>query len=431
MSDITRVLVVGGGFAGVTCAHRLAGEPGFDVTLIDQNGFHQFQPLLYQVATAELTQQDIRFDLARLFSRHENVTVRVAEVAAIDPDAMTVTLASGEIIRGDVLVLAAGAQPNFFRVPGADEHAFPLYSVADAHRVRSRVLQLFDDAGAKPELVEAGALTFVVVGGGPTGVETAGALSELVHDVMPHRFPNLPTDAARVILVDLGSSLLAQFSDSAHEYAARQLRRRGTELRLGVSVAEVKADQVRLSDGTVIPTHLVIWGGGISAAPIAGMAGIPQGRGGRIAVNPDLRVPGFEHVYAIGDVAAIPQGDEAALPQLGSVAQQSGDWAAQNILADHQGVPRALFHYRDKGIMAMIGRKAAVAEVGEHRHELQGRFAFAAWLGVHAELLANAGAELNAFHAWASEFYLRPHHRSAELLDPSTIDTPRIHWGTK
>jgi NADH dehydrogenase len=427
----TRVIVVGGGFAGVACTRRLAGQPGVEVTLLDQHGFQQFQPLLYQVATAELTPQDVRFDLGHIFRSDHNVTVRTNEVTSIDPDRHAVTLASGEVMIGDVLVLAAGTKPNFFRVPGAEQYAFPLYSVADAERVRSRVLQLFDDAAAKPELVDSGALNFVVVGGGPTGVETAGALSELVHDVMPHRFPHLGDAPPRVILVDTGTALLTQFSPQAHEYSSHQLRRRGVTLRLGVSVEEITPDQVRLSDGSTIATHLVLWGGGISAARIAGSAGVVQGRGGRIAVRPDLTVPGLDRVYAVGDVAAIPYGDEAALPQLGSVAQQSGDWAAQNILAQAEREPRAPFHYRDKGIMAMIGRKAAVAEIGEHRHELHGRFAFAAWLGVHAQLLHNTGAELNAFHTWAEEFYVRPHHRSAELLDPSTLDIPRIDWGKR
>ena len=425
----TRVVVVGGGFAGVACTRRLAGQPEVEVTLLDQTGFHQFQPLLYQVATAELTPADVRFDLGRMFQSNHNVTTRTGEVMSVDPDHHTATMASGEVLQGDVLVLAAGTRPNFLRVQGAEQNSFPLYSVGDAERVRHRVIELFDNAAAKPELIEQGALNFVVVGGGPTGVETAGALSELVHDVMPHRFPHLGDAPPRVILIDTATALLTQFSEQAHDYSSTQLGRRGVTLRLGVSVQEVTPDEVRLSDGTTILTHLVLWGGGISAAKLAGAAGVPQGRGGRIAVNPDLTVPGFDNVYAIGDVAAIPYGDEPALPQLGSVAEQSGDWAAQNILAVVEGLPRAPFHYRDKGIMAMIGRKAAVAEIGPHRHELHGRFAFAAWLGVHAQLLHNTGAELNAFHAWAEEFYLRPHHRSAELLDPSTIDTPRIDWG--
>jgi NADH:ubiquinone reductase (H+-translocating) len=430
-NGITNVVIVGGGFAGVACAKGLAGKDGVHVTLLDKNGYHQFQPLLYQVATAELTPQDIAFDLDGLFEDHANIEVRKADVVSADPEARTITLADESVIDGDLVVLAAGSQPNFFHTPGAEDFSFPLYSLDDAKRLRSRVLQLFEDASKKPELVQDGALNFVVVGAGATGVESAGALAELVHNVMPHVYEHLAIAGARVILVDLGHAVLAPFSDEAHTYAAKQLQRRGVEIKLGVSAKEITADHVTLSDGTTINTHLTVWGGGLMAAPIGARSGLTQGRGGRIDVQPDLTVEGFPEVYVLGDFANIPFDGENELPQLGSVAQQSGSWAAKNILAGIEGKPRQPFHYHDKGIMAMIGRKAAVAEVGEHRHELHGRIAFAAWLGVHAQLLANAGAEVKAFLAWADEFYVRPHHRSAALLDPSKIDTPRIDWNAR
>src|SRR5690606_19833003 len=409
-------------------ASLLAEEDRVQVTLIDQNGYQQFQPLLYQVATAELAGRDITFDHTEMFRRQKSVTPVRSQAVSADVEPPSAALADGTILKGDYLVLAAGAQPNFFHTPGAREFAFPFYSLTDARRVRERVLQLFGDAAANPELLEEGALTLVVVGGGATGVEIAGALSELVHDVMPHRYPHLPVDKAKIILVEVGHAVLGQFTDKSQSYATKQLQRRGVELRLGTAVTEVGQDHVVLRDGTTIPTHLVVWGGGEMAAPIAGDAGIGQGRGGRIDVHPDLSVPGHPNVFAVGDIANIPYGDEDVLPQLGSVAQQSGAWAARNILGDIDGMARQPFHYRDKGIMAMIGRKAAVAEVGEHRHEMHGRLAFAAWLGVHAELLATAGAELRALAAWAEEFYLRPHHRSAELLDPAQVELPRIQW---
>jgi NADH dehydrogenase len=425
----THTVIVGGGFAGVACAKLLAGDDRARVTLVDQNGYQQFQPLLYQVATAELAGRDMTFDHTTVFRGQDSVTLVQAQASAADADQRSVTLADGTTITGDYLVLAAGAQPNFFHTPGAREFAFPLYSLKDARRVRERVLQLFGDAAAKPELIDEGALTFVIVGGGATGVEIAGALSDLVRDVMPHRYPHLAVAGTRIVLVDVGQMLLAPFSDESHTYAAKQLQQRGVELRLGNAVTEVATDHVQLRDGTTIPTHLVIWGGGEMAAPIAGNAGVGQGHGGRIDVRPDLSVPGYPNVFAVGDIANIPYGDERALPQLGSVAQQAGAWAAKNILGDIDGTGRQPFHYRDKGIMAMVGRKAAVAEIGAHRHELHGRLAFASWLGVHAELLANAGAELKAFVAWAEDFYFRPHHRSAELLDPAQVELPRIHWG--
>jgi NADH dehydrogenase len=425
----THVVIVGGGFAGVACAKLLAEEDRARVTLIDQNGYHQFQPLLYQVATAELAGRDVTFDHTEIFRHQESVALIQTDAISADVDRLSVTLADGLTISGDYLVLAAGAQPNFFHTPGAREFAFPLYSLTDARRVRERLLQLYADAADKPELIEDGALTFVVVGGGATGVEISGALSELIHDVMPHRYPHLAVAGAKIVLVDVGHTLLAPFTDESHVYAAKQLERRGVELRLGTAVTDVAQDHVVLKDGTTIQTHLVVWGGGEMAAPIAGNAGIGQGRGGRIDVRPDLSVPGHPNVFAVGDIANVPYGDEQSLPQLGSVAQQSGAWAARNILGDIDGTGRTPFHYRDKGIMAMVGRKAAVAEIGSHRHEMHGRIAFAAWLGVHAELLSNAGAEVKAFLAWAEDFYFRPHHRSAELLDPAQVELPKIHWG--
>lgn len=422
------VAVVGGGFAGVACANRLAGDPRVNVTLVDRNGYHQFQPLLYQVASAELAPDDIRFDLAGMYGHHDNVEVRGDEVVAVDPAGPSVTFTDGGTLFVDDVVLAAGARPNFFHALGADRYAYPLYSVEDAIRVRDRILGLFRDTAQRPELAAQGSLTFVVIGGGPTGVETAGALAELVHDVMPHAYSRLAAAPARIELVDLSPGVLGAFSDRAHGYAARQLRHRGVHLRMGVSAAEVTPDQVRLSDGSVIPTRLVVWGGGEQAASVAARSGVPTGRGGRVEVNPDLTVDGFDHFYAVGDVANVPHTDGLTLPQLGSVAAQTGDWAARNILAGVEHAPRAPFRYRDKGIMAMIGRRAAVAEIGEHRHELHGRLAFTAWLGVHAELMANMGAEMRAFHAWVEEFYLRPHHRSSALLDPASADRPRIGW---
>jgi NADH dehydrogenase len=423
------VIIVGGGFAGVACAKGLAGEDDIRVTIFDKVGAHQFQPLLYQVATAELTSEDVAFDLDGLFARQKNVTTRTAEVVSVDPRVHSVTLADGSTVNGDVLVLAAGAQPNFFDTPGAEEFSFPLYSLSDAEQVRSRVLRLFADVAENPELIDDGALNFVVVGAGATGVEIAGALAELVHDVMPVRYEAIDLSASRVVVVDLGHSPLGAFSDAAHAYATKQLDHRGVELVLGAGVTEVAEDHVTLTGDTTIRTHLTIWGGGEKAAPVIAGSGLPVGHGGRVTVGDDLTVDGFPGVYALGDAANIPGPDGRALPQLGSVAQQAGTWAAGNILADLGGTDRTPFHYHDKGIMAMIGRRAAVAEIGEHRHELHGRIAFAAWLGVHAALLSNIGAEMHAFMAWAEDFYIRPHHRSAALLDPSTIDTPRIRWG--
>jgi NADH dehydrogenase len=418
------VVVVGGGFAGVGLARRLAGRDGVRVTLIDRNNYHQFQPLLYQVATSQLAPSDVAYSLRKLFADSPNVDVKLAEAAAIDPATRSVTTTHGERIAGDALVLAAGSQPNFFHTPGAEEHAFPLYCLDDAQRLRSRILSVFEEADRDPDLIAKGALNFVVVGGGPTGVELAGALADLVHQTMVGEFHNLPVTSAQIHIVDLGPTLLGPFSDSAHDYVAKVLARKGVRTHLGVAVTEIGPGHVTLADGTTIRTRCVVWGGGIMAPTLAAASGLPRGRGGRIEVQPDLTVEGMPGVYAIGDVANIPAPHGGAHPQLGSVALQSGAWAADNILADAAGKSRQSFHYHDKGIMAMIGRGAAIAEVGEHRHELHGVIAFSAWLGVHATLMSGVRNRVDAFITWGSDYFTS--HRGPQILDRA--DAAQIDW---
>src|SRR4051812_38679451 len=292
MSDDLHVVIVGGGFAGVGCARRLAGRDGVHVTLIDRNNYHQFQPLLYQVATSQLASSDVAFSLRKLFHDERNVDVKLADVASLDPATRTVTTADGQRFTGDAVVLAAGSQPNFFRTPGAAEHAFPLYSLEDAERLRSRILGVFEAADREPALLDQGALNFVVVGGGATGVEIAGALADLIADTMAVEYRDLAVTAARVHIVDLGHALLGPFSESAHEYVAKVLGRKGVQVHLGVAAPEVGPGHVPLADGTTIRTRCVVGGGGIRAPPLAGAAGVAQGRGGRLDVLDDLTVEG-------------------------------------------------------------------------------------------------------------------------------------------
>ncbi|MEP6952729.1 MAG: NAD(P)/FAD-dependent oxidoreductase [Solirubrobacteraceae bacterium] len=418
------VVIVGGGFAGVGCARRLAEHDDVRVTLIDRNNYHQFQPLLYQVATSQLASSDIAYSLRKLFHDNDNVDVKLAEVASLDPSTHTATTTDGEQFSGDALVLAAGSQPNFFRTPGAEDHAFPLYCLDDAQRLRSRIIGVFEDADRHPDLIDQGALNFVVVGGGPTGVELAGALADLIHETMSAEYHHLAVTAAQIHVVDLGHSLLGAFSDKAHDYAAKVLGRKGVRMHLGVAVTEIGPGHVTLADGSTIRTRCVVWGGGIMAPGVAGAAGLPQGRGGRIDVRGDLTVDGLPGVYVIGDVANIPSPDGQSHPQLGSVALQSGVVAADNLLADFAGKPRKAFHYHDKGIMAMIGRGAAVAEVGAHRHELHGVIAFSSWLGVHALLMTGVRNRIDAFVNWGWDYFSGA--RGPQVLDRS--DAARIDW---
>ncbi|MFZ0043982.1 MAG: NAD(P)/FAD-dependent oxidoreductase [Solirubrobacteraceae bacterium] len=422
----TRVVIVGGGFAGLGCARELAGEESVHVTLIDQHNYHQFQPLLYQVATSQLPANDIASSLRKCFRTDDNIDVKLAEVTDVDPANHSVTTAEGDTYAGDVLVLAAGARANFFNTPGAAEHSFPLYSLADAERLRTRILTVFEDADREPALIARGALNFVIVGAGATGTELAGSMGDMIKETMPVEYHDLAVENAAIYVVDLGQVVLNGFSDSAHDYASKALQERGVQLKLGTSVKEVAADHVVLSDGTKIDTRCVAWAGGLMAGTPAHASGIPQGRGGRIDVEPDLTVQGYPGVYVVGDIANIPGPDGIAYPQLGSVAQQSGQCVAKSILAEVGGDERKTFHYHDKGIMAMIGRGAAVAEVGKHRHELHGSIAFAAWLGVHAALMTGVRQRIDAFINWGWDYFSNT--RGPSVLDQRS-DAAHIDWG--
>jgi NADH dehydrogenase len=394
------VVVVGGGFAGLGCAQRLAKEDDVQVTLIDRNNYHQFQPMLYQVATSQLAPTDIAHSLREVFADQDNVDVVLADVTSVDLDTRTVGAASGDNWTGDALVLAAGSQPNFFGTPGGPEHAFPLYSLDDATKLRSRILALFEEVDRDPGLVERGALNFVVVGGGPTGVEVAGAIADMIAITVPAEYRHLDITQAHIHLLDYGDALLKPFSEEAHGYVAKVLTEKKVEIHLGMGVKEVGSGHAKLSDGSIIPSRCVIWGGGITGAALVSGGGLPAGRGGRIDVAADLTVDDRPGVYAIGDVANVPGSDGVALPQLGSVALQSGSWAADNILADFAGGSRRPFAYKDKGIMAMIGRGAAIAEIGKGHHEIHGQLAHAAWLGVHATLMTGVRAKIEALVDW-------------------------------
>lgn len=418
------VVIVGGGFAGLNCARKLAERPDVRVTLIDKNNYQQFQPLLYQVATAGLSAMNAAFSLRSVLRGHPNVDVKLGTVTSVDLKTRTVETAEGQNYQGDLLVLAAGSQANFFGTPGAAQHAYPLYSIHDAELLRSRILSVLESADRDPSLIDKGALNFVIVGGGPTGTEMAGAFGDMARGGTKRVFEDLAATRAQILLVDKGHVVLGAFSKKAQTYAAKVLEQRGVQLRLGTSVKEVGPGHVVLSDGTNLPTHTVIWAGGLKASELSANVGVQTGHGGRLDVQPDLTVSGFEGVYALGDFANIAGKDGKPLPQLASVAEQSGKWCAKNIALDLKGEPRKPFRYFDKGIMAMIGRDAAVAEVGEHRHELQGTVAFAAWLGVHAALLTTTQAKVGAFVEWAWDYL--GNVRSDPVLDHP--EEAQINW---
>ena len=418
--DTKKVVIVGGGFAGLNCALRLAVDKNLRIVLLDRNNYQQFQPLLYQVATSTLSPHNAAFNLRAVLASHENVDVTMTEIKSVDLATRTAYSVGGDAFQGDFLVLAAGAEANFFDIPGVRQHALPLYSLMDAERLRSRLLEALEEADRQAEKRQE-PLRFVVIGGGATGVEIAGALGDLLQRTPSYVFKHVDLKQASVTLIDMANTVLGPFSKHSQEYVTEVLGQRGVELRLGVSVREVTEDGVLLSDGMRIPTRLVIWAGGLKASRLSGSLGIKTGRGGRVDVQPDLSVAGFPGVYALGDFANFKTPAGEALPQLASVAQQAGRQCARNILAAVAGKPGNAFEYLDKGIMAMVGRNAAVAEVGSHHRTVTGTLAFAAWLGVHALLLTTPRAKIATFLEWAWEYFGHVH------VDP-ILDRPNVDW---
>lgn len=415
MEKSFQVIVVGGGFAGVAAVKAL-GRQGVKVLLVDQNNYHQFQPLLYQVATAQIGVSDVTRTFRGMFQRYRSASVVTAKVVAVDVHAHTVTTADGDTFHAQILVLAAGAEANYFNTPGAEEHAYPLYSVTDAVRLGNDLVRALDAAHRGGS--DGGGIHVVVVGGGPTGVETAGAIAENFKYVIPKYFSQELAARSSVHLVDMVPSVLNAFSDKSKAYATSRLQAAGVRLKMGQGVTEVRPDGVAFADGTTLPAQLVIWAGGLKAGAVVAQSGLQQGRGGRIDVNPDLTAPNTTGIYVLGDAANMTDARGAKLPQLGSCAQQAGKWAARNIQADLTGGTRTPFAYVDKGYMAMIGRGAAVAEIGPKRFQVQGTLAFLAWLGVHVVLLSGNRQRISAVISWADDYL--SHSRSHVVLGSPT-----------
>jgi NADH:ubiquinone reductase (H+-translocating) len=417
MSNTLHVVIVGAGFGGLGVAEQLAHVP-VEVTLIDQHDYHTFQPLLYQVATSLLNAEDVGAPIRGLFRHQDNVTFHMATVTQVDMPGHKIQLSDGKHVSYDYLVLAGGATVNYFNTPGAAEHAFPLYTLMNAVKLRNRILERFEAADRDPTLIEDGALNFVIVGAGPTGVETAGALSDLFYNLLPRDYHQLATQKARVIIVEMGKEVLAPFKDNLRSYAKEELEQRRVEVRLGEAVAEVGPTFVRLKSGEEIQAHTLIWAAGVRANSLADLLGLPQGRGGRVKLNPDLSVPDHPEIFVVGDMGEVAS-DGEVLPQLGSVAMQSGEHVGRQIARRVAGEPGQPFKYWDKGFMATIGRGAAVVEL-PNKLTLHGPLAYFAWLGVHLALLSGMRNRIETLWNWG--WSALTHDRAARIIIESKDD---------
>jgi NADH:ubiquinone reductase (H+-translocating) len=419
LNHLPHVVIVGGGFAGLAAARGLASRR-VRVTLIDKHNFHTFLPLLYQVATAGLEPADVAYPIRTIFGHADNIRFRHGRVRTVDDERHVVELDDGTQIGYDHLVVATGAIAAFFAVPGASRFALPLYTLADARHLRNRLLLALEDADVRAE-VEPVALTFVVVGGGPTGVETAGALSELISITIRRDGLRLDPTKVRVVLVDLADRVLTAFSEKASRYAARALTLLGVEIQFGRSVVEVEENAIRFADGERVQTAAVVWAAGVTASGTLaqGLSANP-GPAGRALVGADLRLVGSERVWSIGDAAAVPWGD-TFYPQLAPVAIQAGRHCATQILRVLDGDPTRPFKYRDKGIMATIGRRAAVAQL-PRVGVVQGTLGWLAWLGLHLFYLVGFRNRLRVLINWTWRYFDWPSGPRLIVADAETVE---------
>jgi NADH:ubiquinone reductase (H+-translocating) len=415
-ADRPRVLILGGGFAGVGAAKKLE-KADAEVVLVDRHDYHTFQPLLYQLATGLLETTAVGHSLRDLVERQENTSVHKGTVSAIDLDAREVQFEEIAPLTYDYLVLGLGAEVNFFGTEGAAEHAFPMYTLPNAVRLKDHLLERWEASERDPSLVEDGALNVVVVGGGPTGVETAGAMAELYNGVFKKDYPDAPHDQAKIILVEAGPELFPMFKDDIREYTEKALAKRGVEVMTGEVVESITPQRVTLKSGTELRAHTLVWGAGLQGNELVRSLGLELEKGNRIGVDGELRIPSHPEVYAVGDVAAITdQKASQVLPQLGSVALQSGEHAGKTIADRLAGKETKPFKYHDKGTMAAIGRGSAVVQMLGGR-TMKGRTASLAWGTVHLALLPTNEDRAKAVVDWAGAGLT--HQRSGRI----TVET--------
>jgi NADH dehydrogenase len=396
----SRVVIIGAGFGGLSAAKTLSGGP-FDVTLVDRYNYHLFQPLLYQVATAALSPADIASPIRTIFRHQPNVSVVLANVSAID-DARNEVIADGRRIPFDYLIVATGAQQAYFGHVDWAPHAPGLKTIDDATSLRSRILLAFEKAETEPDAGERRRLlNFVVVGGGPTGVELAGAIAELAKRALASDFRTIDPRSARIVLVEAGPRVLSQFDESLSRSALRALEQLGAEVRLGTEVTG--CDDAGISMGKErIESRTIMWAAGVEASPAGQWLGAESDRAGCVKVEPDLSVPGRPHIFVVGDTAFCVDAEGKPLPGVAPVAKQQGAYAARAIAAHAAGRSVSPFRYRDYGMLGTIGRSRAVAQLG--RIKLTGLAAWLLWCFAHIYFLIGFRNRLLVMVNWAWNF---------------------------
>lgn len=405
------VVIVGAGFGGLRVARALR-KAKVQITLIDRHNYHLFQPLLYQVATAGLSPTEIAHPVRAILRRQRNFNFRLDEVIGIDFANKTLQMGSGQLSY-DALILAIGGRTNFFGLQSVAQNAFGLKELEEAVAIRNQVLTQFEMAVHEPDPeVRRARLTFAVVGGGPTGVESAGALSELIRLVLIKDYPSLNIKDVRILLLEATDKLLANLPEDLREAAAATLWRKYIEVRFGASVIDFDGKRITLKSGEVIPSHTLIWAAGVQAEKLADTLGLPQKRQGRIAVLPTLQTGQYPEVFVIGDAAYLEDNNGQPLPMVAPVAMQQAKVAAANVVALLQKQSLVQFVYKDPGSLATIGRNAAVAQFG--RFKFRGWLAWCMWLVVHIIQLIGFRNRLLVLINWAWDYFF--YDRAVRLI---------------
>lgn len=437
MAQKPHIVIIGAGFGGLIVTKHLA-TVDVEITLIDRNNFHTFTPLLYQVATCALDPSSVALPVRSIFRDRNNVHFLLGEVTDINTQAQTVTVKTGEITTEkhyDKLVIAVGSVTNFFGNEEAEKIAFELKSLQDAVRLRHHILRCFERAAWSNDERERGSLaTLVALGGGPVGLETAGALHELYNDVLKSEYDDrAPQLRARVLLLEATDKLLPNYPEGLQKSAERQLESLGVEVIFNAMVTEVHPDRVVLKDGRVIQTHTVVWSAGVKASPLVEKLGVPlDEKSRRLPITPTLKVKGLDHVFAIGDVVHLPNDKGQPYPMLIPPAMQQGKVAAFNILREIDGLPLETFVYNDRGTMATIGRRRAVAWL-YYKVQLSGFIAWVVWLVFHLISLLGFRNRIQTFVSWTWNYFT--YDRSVRIILDTEVDTapspatPGVHDG--